>query len=326
MIDLSNDLKVSVIVPIFNAEKYLDSCIQSVLRQTYRNWELILVDDGSKDRSGAIADEYQQADKRIRVLHTPNAGVSSARNQGIELATGNYIAFLDADDELTDDCLEKLTKTAVSDNADIVAGRYCSGRNSAEQKEHKFIWREQEAVKNSLMDNPFTYSAWAKLYRTDFIGETRFDSRLKVSEDSYFVFQLLCKMPIFIALEDKIYLYRNNPESATNEAFSSKFFDVLRVADLKSEIVEQQFPEMMDLAINMQLKARMSLLRVLAVRTKNEYHDLENEMLAWIKRNRQFYIPATKDDERWMFILRHQMYYVYKAAKHIQCAIRAIKH
>lgn len=191
MIDLSNDLKVSVIVPIFNAEKYLDSCIQSVLRQTYRNWELILVDDGSKDRSGAIADEYQQADKRIRVIHTPNAGVSSARNQGIELATGNYIAFLDADDELTDDCLEKLTKTAVSDNADIVAGRYCSGRNSAEQKEHKFIWREQEAIKNSLMDNPFTYSACAKLYRTDFIDETRFDSRLKVNEDSYFVFQLL---------------------------------------------------------------------------------------------------------------------------------------
>lgn len=286
MIDLSNDLKVSVIVPIFNAEKYLDSCIQSVLRQTYRNWELILVDDGSKDRSGAIADEYQQADKRIRVIHTPNAGVSSARNQGIELATGNYIAFLDADDELTDDCLEKLTKTAVSDNADIVAGRYCSGRNSAEQKEHKFIWREQEAIKNSLMDNPFTYSACAKLYRTDFIDETRFDSRLKVNEDSYFVFQLLCKKPTFIALEDKIYLYRSNPESATNEAFSNKFFDVLRVADLKSEIVEQQFPEMMDLANNMQLKARMNLIRLLAVRTGSEYRALEKELLSWVEKNK----------------------------------------
>ena len=141
---------------------------------------------------------------------------------------------------------------------------------------------------------------------------------MKVSEDSYFVFQLLCKNPTFIALENKIYLYRNNPESATNEAFSIKFFDVLRVADLKSEIVEQQFPEMMDLAINMQLKARMSLLRVLAVRTKNEYHDLENEMLVWIKRNRQFYIPATKDDERWMFILNHHLYYIYKAAKHFR--------
>ena len=72
------------------------------------------------------------------------------------------------------------------------------------------------------------------------------------------------------------------------------------------------------MAINMQLKARMSLLRVLAVRTKNEYHDLENEMLVWIKRNRQFYIPATKDDERWMFILKHHLYYIYKTAKHFR--------
>ena len=94
MIGSVNDSLVSIIVPIYNAEKYLDSCIQSVLRQTYTNWELILIDDGSTDKSGRIAEEYGFADERITVFHQKNLGVSLARNQGIDEATGNYVVFL----------------------------------------------------------------------------------------------------------------------------------------------------------------------------------------------------------------------------------------
>lgn len=304
--------KISVIIPIYNAEKYLDSCIQSVLNQTYSMWELILIDDGSTDQSGAIADKYERIEKRVRVVHKENAGVSNARNQGLDIAKGEYVAFLDADDELTQDCLEKMLTIAIDEQADIVAGR---SSDDAVLDNRMTIWRGKTALKNSLMDNPFTYSSCAKLIRKSCIGETRFIPEIKINEDSYFVFQLLCKEPVFVGTEDKVYLYRNNPESASRAVFSEKFFDILRVADLKYETIQKQFPEMLGLAKNMQLKAKMNLLYILANRTVNEYHELEKKLILWVQKNKKYYIPATKHDTKWMFVLSNHLYFAYKVIK-----------
>lgn len=309
-----NDSLVSIIVPIYNAEKYLDSCIQSVLRQTYTNWELILIDDGSTDKSGRIADEYGFADERITVLHQKNLGVSSARNQGIDEATGNYIVFLDADDELIEDCLAKTVNIAEETNADIVAGRSCEDR---ELFKDRIIWTGAEALENSLKDHSFTHSACAKLIRREFIGKTRFTPDIRINEDSYFVFQLLCKQNVFVLTNDVIYFYRANSESSSRTVFSEKYFDILKVSDLKYKKIEEQFPQMHDLANNMLLKARMNLLRILAVRTRDEYRDVEKKLLEYILDNKEDYIPSSKECNQWMFILSHHLFYVYKFAHHI---------
>ena len=272
MIGSVNDSLVSIIVPIYNAEKYLDSCIQSVLRQTYTNWELILIDDGSTDKSGRIAEEYGFADERITVFHQKNLGVSLARNQGIDEATGNYVVFLDADDELIEDCLAKTVNIAEETNADVVAGRSCENQ---ELFQDRIIWTGAEALENSLKDHLFTYSACAKLIRRDFIGKTRFTPDIRINEDSYFVFQLLCKQNVFVLTNDVIYFYRANSESSSRTVFSEKYFDILKVSDLKYKKIEEQFPQMHDLAKNMLLKARMNVLRILAVRTRDEYRDVE---------------------------------------------------
>lgn len=250
----------------------MDSCIQSVLRQTYTNWELILIDDGSTDKSGRIAEEYGFADERITVFHQKNLGVSLARNQGIDEATGNYVVFLDADDELIEDCLAKTVNIAEETNADVVAGRSCENQ---ELFQDRIIWTGAEALENSLKDHLFTYSACAKLIRREFIGKTRFTPDIRINEDSYFVFQLLCKQNVFVLTNDVIYFYRANSESSSRTVFSEKYFDILKVSDLKYKKIEEQFPQMHDLAKNMLLKARMNVLRILAVRTRDEYRDVE---------------------------------------------------
>ena len=309
MIGSVNDSLVSIIVPIYNAEKYLDSCIQSVLRQTYTNWELILIDDGSTDKSGRIAEEYGFADERITVFHQTNLGVSLARNQGIDEATGNYVVFLDADDELIEDCLAKTVNIAEETNADVVAGRSCENQ---ELFQDRIIWTGAEALENSLKDHLFTYSACAKLIR-----KTRFTPDIRINEDSYFVFQLLCKQNVFVLTNDVIYFYRANSESSSRTVFSEKYFDILKVSDLKYKKIEEQFPQMHDLAKNMLLKARMNVLRILAVRTRDEYRDVEKKLLEYILDNKEDYIPSSKECNQWMFILSHHLFYVYKFAHYI---------
>lgn len=314
MIGSVNDSLVSIIVPIYTAEKYLDSCIQSVLRQTYTNWELILIDDGSTDKSGRIAEEYGFADERITVFHQKNLGVSLARNQGIDEATGNYVVFLDADDELIEDCLAKMVNIAEETNADVVAGRSCENQ---ELFQDRIIWTGAEALENSLKDHLFTYSACAKLIRREFIGKTRFTPDIRINEDSYFVFQLLCKQNVFVLTNDVIYFYRANSESSSRTVFSEKYFDILKVSDLKYKKIEEQFPQMHDLAKNMLLKARMNVLRILAVRTRDEYRDVEKKLLEYILDNKEDYIPSSKECNQWMFILSHHLFYVYKFAHYI---------
>lgn len=314
MIGSVNDSLVSIIVPIYNAEKYLDSCIQSVLRQTYTNWELILIDDGSTDKSGRIAEEYGFADERITVFHQKNLGVSLARNQGIDEATGNYVVFLDADDELIEDGLAKTVNIAEETNADVVAGRSCENQ---ELFQDRIIWTGAEALENSLKDHLFTYSACAKLIRREFIGKTRFTPDIRINEDSYFVFQLLCKQNVFVLTNDVIYFYRANSESSSRTVFSEKYFDILKVSDLKYKKIEEQFPQMHDLAKNMLLKARMNVLRILAVRTRDEYRDVEKKLLEYILDNKEDYIPSSKECNQWMFILSHHLFYVYKFAHYI---------
>lgn len=314
MIGSVNDSLVSIIVPIYNAEKYLDSCIQSVLRQTYTNWELILIDGGSTDKSGRIAEEYGFADERITVFHQKNLGVSLARNQGIDEATGNYVVFLDADDELIEDCLAKTVNIAEETNADVVAGRSCENQ---ELFQDRIIWTGAEALENSLKDHLFTYSACAKLIRREFIGKTRFTPDIRINEDSYFVFQLLCKQNVFVLTNDVIYFYRANSESSSRTVFSEKYFDILKVSDLKYKKIEEQFPQMHDLAKNMLLKARMNVLRILAVRTRDEYRDVEKKLLEYILDNKEDYIPSSKECNQWMFILSHHLFYVYKFAHYI---------
>lgn len=310
-----NDSLVSIIVPVYNAEKYIDNCVTSVVNQTYSKWELLLIDDGSFDSSGMICDNYSRLNSRIRVVHQKNLGVSAARNRGIECAEGEYVAFLDVDDALPQESLKTLVNSLIDNNADVAMGITCGEK--WENHSGVEIWKGEDGIQYSLMDDPYTCAAWGKLYRRELIGETRFDREIKINEDSLFVFQIMCKKPVCVCVNKEIYQYIQVSGSASRSDFSEKYFDILKVSDLKCKKIEEQFPQMHDLAKNMLLKARMNVLRLLAVRTRDEYRDVEKKLLEYILDNKEDYIPSSKECNQWMFILSHHLFYVYKFAHHI---------
>ena len=204
--------EVSVIVPVYNTESYLRECIESILRQSYTDFEVLLVDDGSTDDSGAICDEYAKKDNRIKVIHTKNMGVSSARNIGLDNAIGNWIIFADADDELYKDALN--LRYDDFEKHDLVLGSYyeCSHETFRLQSLKK---NRSENIKIYLSDNiqqGIFSVVWGKFYKRNLIGNIRFDTNMTVGEDTHFLLRYLRKVKSFIVINKPLYIY-NQPSN-----------------------------------------------------------------------------------------------------------------
>lgn len=187
---------ISIIVPVFNAEKTLRECMDSILIQSYQNFELILIDDGSKDHSPAICDEYANIDERIIVIHKSNAGVSTARNKGLEIAKGKWITFIDSDDYISADffqgidcCKQQLLITGFRDEKErkVYENVKMSSAIYQESKEMRKFIRSQVSS-NMVLRGP-----WGKFYLRDLIGTQRFNINMKLGEDTCFVFDYLAK-------------------------------------------------------------------------------------------------------------------------------------
>ncbi|MBQ7215965.1 MAG: glycosyltransferase [Synergistaceae bacterium] len=163
--------KVSIIVPLFKSEAFLHKLIQSIIGQTYSNFELILVDDGSPDKSGIIADEYAASDQRLRVIHKENGGTCSARNSGLEIASGDYLMFADGDDWLELDCVEYLVDLLEQNNADMSMTDSIFTTRDRKQNSHDNIrvWSNKEAVAGIINTFIIPVGPWNKLYKTELI-------------------------------------------------------------------------------------------------------------------------------------------------------------
>lgn len=187
---------ISIIVPVYNAEKTLRQCVDSILSQEYKDFELLLVDDGSKDKSPDICDEYAEKDNHIKVLHKPNGGVSSARNLGLDYAKGEWITFVDSDDYISavffhgvECCKQQLLITGFRDEID--------GKVYESVKMSSAIYRDAEEVRefirSQVSSNMVLRGPWGKFYRHELIGNQRFNTDMKLGEDTCFVFDYLAK-------------------------------------------------------------------------------------------------------------------------------------
>lgn len=216
---------ISVIIPVYNAEVYLRRCLNSVIRQTYTDLEIILIDDGSTDGSGKICDEYAKSDRRIKVIHEKNRGVSAARNIGLEVAQGRYVCFVDADDEVDVNYIQYLYSLIIINEADISA---CSVIRVKEQKGRRNIDKENrdcpekvftrdEALINMIYKKELTGYSVAKLIKRELIENICFDEKLKVAEDFVFVFEVLKKANKVVYGSNSLYIYYQNPGSCMHD-------------------------------------------------------------------------------------------------------------
>ena len=213
---------ISVIIPVFNVELFLQSCLESVKAQTLKDFEAILVDDGSSDSSGAICDAYARADNRFRVVHQPNQGVSAARNRGLDLAKGDYVYFVDADDEMRPEALEHLYHAITQGEYDIAASGYSLVRNGEETDQcmtagsPPMIVSGDEVLYKLLVDGSFVcYTCWNKLITRKLIADLRFTDIKQ--EDFLFCGQLSLRLGAVIYLNESLYRYYDRPSSLSKD-------------------------------------------------------------------------------------------------------------
>lgn len=206
--------KISIIVPIYKVEKYLDRCIESIVNQTYKNIEIILVDDGSPDNCPQMCDEWAKKDERIKVVHKQNGGVSTARNAGLDIATGEYIQFVDSDDFLELNACEILISNMKNTNADLVVANFKNIGGEARIKQiNDFVTRDQsDAMVKLISCGSFGY-LHAKLFRKELI-KSYFICELKYHEDFIFVSEYIKNCTTISYLNTTIYNYVLNQNSA----------------------------------------------------------------------------------------------------------------
>jgi len=214
---------VSIIVPVYNVEKFLNKCVESILKQTYQNIEVILVDDGSTDNCPFICDKYKKEDSRISVIHKENEGLSDARNVGIKNATGEYFYFIDSDDFIVEDTIQCMLNVAISVDADITIAGY---KSIDEDYNQEISGKNYGKLELSPIDaiKFFTnqdWGAWGKLYKRS-IHENVFFPVGKIHEDEAIMYQLICNCKKICTIPYQPYYYVQRKGSITATKYSEK--------------------------------------------------------------------------------------------------------
>ncbi len=233
---------VSIIMPAYNTERYLSKCIESITCQTFRDWELIIADDGSTDSTYAIAQKYAENDSRITVIHNINHGVSVARNYCLEKAHGDYLCFIDSDDTVAPGFLEVLVKCAEESSADITQCSfsyiYEDGKAVPDPESAAGMYSGNDEIMRAFFNGTIgdiRVGAWAKLFRRDKFGKVRFDANLRVYEDAYYTYQCCRLAEKAVSVDSKLYNYLQREGSAMNSRLPEIYEDYFTVFEKQTE-------------------------------------------------------------------------------------------
>lgn len=259
---------ITFIIPAYNTSRYLPQCLKSVTRQSYRNLEILVIDDGSTDATGSIAQEWAARDERIRVIHQPNGGLSSARNTGLDAAQGQLLACLDSDDYLAPNYAERLLQVMNDTGADIASAPmmpFDDGHMpepTVPQPGHVRTYSSAQALQAIFyQQHGLTHSAWGKLYRREVFQGVRYPVGL-IYEDLATITPLMANVKLLAQTSESLYYYRQRSTSILGK-FSLKRTDVLNIMDSLVAQAEQQRPELAKAVRSRKLSANLNLLRLM---------------------------------------------------------------
>lgn len=280
---------ISIVVPVYNVKQYLPACIDSMLAQTYRNLEIILVDDGATDGSGEICDQYMEKDKRIRVIHKPNGGVSSARNAGIDAATGALIGFVDSDDTIAPEMYQTLYSDICQYSADIA---HCgceiiwNGRVQLRNGTGEcLIYERDQGLRELLAGRKIEPSLCNKLYRVELFQNIRLNENVCVNEDFLANYYLFSGAKRTVFHDVCLYHYIHREGSCTMSGFGEKKLDQITVARMIKADMENRFPELRDYGTRRLVSALISVYNHSL--PYSEYGELRENIVSELKRMRR---------------------------------------
>ena len=238
-----NDL-ISIIVPVYNVEKYLNRCIDSIINQTYKNIEIILVDDGSTDDSGKICDEYLIKEPRVKVLHKSNGGLSSARNAGIDICKGRYIGFVDSDERIESTMYEILYKKMIYIDADIIDCGYWKEYVNISSKissDKEIVYCGKNLVEACYLSKVSKPEVWCKLYKRYIFDSVKFPLN-KYYEDAFIFIPTLTLIKKIVIIPSCLYHYRQRKSAITKNIFNDKHLDVIELHENEYQYIKKHMP------------------------------------------------------------------------------------
>lgn len=281
---------ISVIIPIYKVEDFLDECIASVVGQSYKNLEIILVDDGSPDNCPVICDEWALKDLRIKVIHKLNGGLSDARNVGIAVASGDYISFVDSDDWIDPKMYEMMMSAIETENADICScGIMASYANKQEQlKIHSVVGNSEDILNMIYSDTAYPVATWNKLYRRELWDEFCFPVG-KICEDTFTTYLLVDRARKIVQIGDPLYHYRIRDNSIMTSAFCSKRMDEEEAWRCNYEYMKSNYPRIYPMAFEFYLQKVNVLIHAIPTAERKNF-EAEYKYLYDILKHNFWYI------------------------------------
>ena len=294
---------ITIIVPVYKVEDYLERCIESIINQTYNNLEIILVDDGSPDNCGKICDEYQIRDKRIKVIHKENGGVSAARNDGIAASTGQYIAFIDSDDYIKKEYIEKLYLNLKKNNCDISICSYVETNDNTypveKNKEETYIYNSEQVMEKIMYQREIYTSVWCKLFKKELFGNIVFPTESNIGEDLATVYKLITKSKKIVYSREKNYCYFQRNNSLIKSRFKKQRMNCINYVYQIVDFVKSEYPYILPAAHN---RLFMEAIFIIIQIPKKEYKDEYQQLKGIIKKYRKEVLKDKKSKKGYRII------------------------